>query len=135
MGDGLRQHKVFVDEFGVNVWTARSKGRAPIGARAVRIVEGQRGSNVTICLAISPQFGLVHSSISPQAMTQERFGEFLLELAELMRFTDDNYVVRAYCVIMLGHTTTLPTLAIKAQYVIFQRTPPSSMHAKQPGRV
>ena len=93
MGDGLRQHKVFVDEFGVNVWTARSKGRAPIGARAVRIVEGQRGSNVTICLAISPQFGLVHSSISPQAMTQERFGEFLLELAELMRFTDDNYVV------------------------------------------
>lgn len=50
MVDGLHLHKVFIDEFGFNVWTSRSKGRAPQGQRAVRIVEGQRGKNVTVCI-------------------------------------------------------------------------------------
>ncbi len=63
MQDGLDLHKISIDEFGFNVWTSRSKGRAPQGERAVRIVEGQRGKNVTVCLAISPLIGLVHSAI------------------------------------------------------------------------
>ena len=57
---GLNRFKIFIDEFGVNVWTSRTKGRAAVGQRAVRIVEGQRGKNVTICLAISPEGRLVY---------------------------------------------------------------------------
>ena len=72
--------------------TSRSKGRALNGERAVRIVEGQRGQNVTICLAIS-SFGAVHASIFPGAMTQERFGKFLIELDQLLQILNGNYVV------------------------------------------
>ena len=55
-------HKVLVDEFGINVWTARMQGRAVRGERAVRLLEGQRGNNLTIYLAVSPILGLVHFS-------------------------------------------------------------------------
>ena len=58
MGDGLSIHKVFVNEFGANVSTSRTKGRASQGQRAVRIIEGQRGKNVTLCLAVCPILGL-----------------------------------------------------------------------------
>ena len=92
MGDGRNVRQVYVDEFGANVWMSRSKGRALTGERAVRIVEGQRGQNVTICLAIS-SFGIVHASIFPRAMTQERFGEFLIELDQLLQILNGNYVV------------------------------------------
>lgn len=93
MGDGLHVHKIFIDEFGFNVWTSRSKGRALRGQRAVRIVEGQRGKNVTVCLAISPVLGLVHSSIIEGGMKQELFAGFIMELAELLRYNDDPYVL------------------------------------------
>ena len=33
-------HKVFVDEFGINVWTARMQGRAVRGEHAVQLLEG-----------------------------------------------------------------------------------------------
>lgn len=94
MGDGRHLHKVFVDELGATVWTLRSKGRAPTGERVVRVVEGQEGQNVTICLAISP-LGVVHASIFPGAMTQERFADFLIELDKLLQVLDgdEDYVV------------------------------------------
>lgn len=93
MGDGLHTHKVFLDEFGCNVWTARTKGRSICGDRAVRVVEGQRGQNVTICLAVSPILGVVHYSIFAGGMTKERFSDFLVELGELMAIVNGNYVV------------------------------------------
>ena len=74
--DGLNRHKIFIDEFGINVWTARSKGRAVRGNRAVRIVEGQRGQNLTICLAISSYYGLIHSTTINGGMTGEMFSNF-----------------------------------------------------------
>lgn len=92
LGNGRNVLKVFVDEFGANVGTSRSKGRSSVGERAVRFVERQRGQNVTICLAIS-SLGVVHLSIFPGAMTKERFGEFLIELDQLLQILDENYVV------------------------------------------
>ena len=59
----------------------------------VRIVEGQRGRNVTICLAISPQLGLLHSSIFEGGVTQDKFSDYLMELSEFMRIVDSNYVI------------------------------------------
>ena len=82
-----------MDEFGVNVWTSRSKGRAAVGQRAVRIVEGQRGQNLTICLAVSSQIGLVHHTLLNGGMTRELFGEFVTELSQLLMYNDESYVV------------------------------------------
>ena len=93
MQDGLDLHKICIDEFGFDVWTSRTKGRAPQGARAVRIVEGQRGKNVTLCLAISPLIGLVHSSIMEGGMNKERFEGFIMELAQILMYNDDPYVL------------------------------------------
>ena len=38
----LEQPPELIDESGFNLWTARSRGRARRGARAVRVVNGQR---------------------------------------------------------------------------------------------
>ncbi len=57
LNTGTMGNLIFVDEFGSNIWTARTQGRAPVGERAVRIVEGQRGQNLTLCLAVSPVWG------------------------------------------------------------------------------
>ncbi len=84
MGDGLDIHKVFIDEFGANVWTSRTKGRAPRGQRAVRIVDGQRGKNGTLCLAVSPVLGVVHSSTFEGGMTQELFRDFITDAAAML---------------------------------------------------
>lgn len=81
---GVNQNTIYMDEFGVNIWTARTKGRAPVGQRAVRIVEGQRGHNLTLCLAISPRWGLLHSMFVNGGFTQEKFSDFVMELETLV---------------------------------------------------
>lgn len=40
---GLQQEIIFIDEAGINLWTRRTRGRAPRGQRAVRVVHGRRG--------------------------------------------------------------------------------------------
>ena len=52
---------IYVDESGFNLWTARTRGRARRGARAVRVVNGQRGANFTLILAVSSQRGVIYS--------------------------------------------------------------------------
>ena len=91
--EGLHQHKIFVDEFGVNIWTSRSKGRAQVGERAVRILEGQRGKNVTICLAVSAEIGLVHSVTIEGGMTNDLFTGFLMELSQILTFNEEPSVI------------------------------------------
>ena len=66
-------HRVFVDECGYNIWTARNQGRARIGDRAYRQVCGQRGRNVTVAVAISPTNGLVFHSAIISGMNTQRF--------------------------------------------------------------
>ena len=46
---------------GVLAW-ASCGGMAIIGERAYRQVAGQRGRNVTICLAVSPTNGLLYTT-------------------------------------------------------------------------
>ena len=93
MDEGINRNLIYVDEFGINVWTSRSKGRAPRGDRAVRIVNGQRGQNLTICLAVSPTLGLLHCRTYVGGMTQDRFEGFLIELVELMAILDEDHVI------------------------------------------
>ncbi|CAB3996352.1 Cyclin-dependent kinase-like 2 [Paramuricea clavata] len=70
-------HPVFIDECGFNIWTARSQGRARVGECAYHQVCGRKGRNITICLAVSQVFGLVHHTIQMGGMTRESFTEFL----------------------------------------------------------
>lgn len=93
VSEGLNQLKIFVDEFGINLWTSRTKGRSPKGERSVSIVEGQRGRNITICLAVSDTLGLVHSRILEGGMTKDRFSDFLSEMVELLEFQEDHFVI------------------------------------------
>ena len=77
----------------MNIWTSRTKGRSRKGDRAVSIVEGQRGSNITICLAVSDRLGLVHSLILEGGMTKDRFSDFLSELVELLATQEEQFVI------------------------------------------
>ena len=67
-----------------------------ISERAVRIVEGQRGKNVTVCWAISPLIGLVHSAVMEGGMTRNRFSGFVMELAQLLMYNDEPYILLCY---------------------------------------
>jgi hypothetical protein len=84
MNDGLQRNLVYMDETGFNVWTARTRGRARRGEAAVRIVEGQRGRNLTVILAVSPTLGLVHHAIHERTVRADSIGDFVSELEELL---------------------------------------------------
>jgi hypothetical protein len=84
LDEGSLQHLIYMDEFGVNLWTARTQGWAPRGNRAVAIVNGQRGLNLTICLAISPTLGLVHANLLDGGFRNEHFVDFLSEVDQLI---------------------------------------------------
>ena len=84
MSDGIERHLIFLDEMGANVWTSRSQGRSVRGQRAVRICDGQRGRNLTVCLAASPNWGLLHWKFIRGGMTKDLFSDFLSELSVLV---------------------------------------------------
>lgn len=44
LNSGLQQELIFIDEAGINLWTRRTRGRAPRGQRAVRVINGRRGN-------------------------------------------------------------------------------------------
>ena len=75
-------HTIFIHECGFHIWTARNYGRSQRGDRAYRQVCGQRGRNITICLAISPVFGLVHHIIQMGGMNGESFNNFLMNISQ-----------------------------------------------------
>ncbi|CAB4007607.1 Cyclin-dependent kinase-like 2 [Paramuricea clavata] len=82
LGEAIQRQIVFIDECGFNVWTARSQGRALRGDRAYRQVSGQKGRNISIILAVSSTFGLVHHSMHIGGTNRDRFQVFLDECAQ-----------------------------------------------------
>lgn len=84
MNDGVnRPEIVFIDESGINLYTVRTRGRARRGERAVRVVNGRRGPNFSLCFAISSTRGLIHHTTRQGGMTSEAFVEFLECLSPL----------------------------------------------------
>jgi hypothetical protein len=78
MNEGhLQERLVYVDECG-------SKGWSAAGERAVRMTDGQRGPNVTVVLAVSPQLGLVHHACHVGGFTEELFTAFCSEVSALV---------------------------------------------------
>ena len=93
MEAGIFAHNlIYVDEFGCNLWTARTKGWAGAGERAVMMSDSQRGQNLTVVLASSPQLGLVHLRHHTGGFTEVKFHEFMSEVSALV---DDSFVVLA----------------------------------------
>lgn len=95
LNDGVnRPEIVFIDEAGINLYTARTRGRARRGERAVRVVNGRRGPNFTLCFAVSSTRGLVSHATREGGMTGEAFVEFLEHLsptcADAAAFVFDN---------------------------------------------
>jgi hypothetical protein len=79
----LRENCVYIDESGFNVWTKRSYGRSSKGSRCFRVCNGQRGKNISLCMAISSQ-GVLHSKLLIGAFNRELYTEFLIELSETL---------------------------------------------------
>lgn len=72
---------IYVDEAGINIWTKRTRGRARRGERAVRVVQGRRGQNLTMTFAVSAQGGLIYHELFQGGMTAPRFNTFLESVA------------------------------------------------------
>ena len=58
----------------------RTRGRAPKGQQAVRVVAGQRGRNLTVIFVISNRRGLLEHNLQVGGMTGDLFVNFLEEL-------------------------------------------------------
>lgn len=82
--DGVGQELIFIDEAGINLWVQRTRGRAPVGQRAVRVVGGQRGRNFTVVFAVSNRRGLINHDIFEGGMTCEKFHTFLMNTSALI---------------------------------------------------
>ena len=77
---GMGEHRVYVDETGLNLHISRSRGRAAVGERAARIVCGRRGHNMTVIMAISDQVGVLYYEVVWGGVTAEIFGDSLASL-------------------------------------------------------
>jgi len=75
---------IYVDETGVNLWTARRSGRAPVGESPRLLVSSQPGANRSIAMAVCPGLGVLHSTIRAAAFNAEAFQRYMEELAEIV---------------------------------------------------
>ena len=85
----LSPRVIYIDESGYNVWTQRTRGRAIVGERAVRIVNSQRGRNVTLILAISAQRGIEYFSFHVGGTTAVVFQTFFSALSQTIGVDND----------------------------------------------
>ena len=75
--------KVYIDEFGCNLWLKRTFGRSLKGTPAIRKVCGQRGRNLTSIVAICHD-GLLHHNSFYGSLTQDLCQDFINELTALL---------------------------------------------------
>ena len=94
MGHAVVNHTVFIDDYGYNIWTSRTQGRARRGGRAFRQVCGQRGRNVTVIMVISPTSGLVFHCAVILEMNARRFDDFLTQTR--LNLDPDEHVIFIY---------------------------------------
>ena len=112
--EGLREHRIYVDEMGFNLYASRAYGRAPRGQRVHRIVGGQRG-NITLIAAISNTGGLVYHETHTQSVKKEIFTDFLTSLEAILRSCDnpDAVIVMDNAPIHRNIEEVFPNLNIK----------------------
>ena len=74
----LDQSLVFADEFGVNLHSTPHYGWAPSGETPRQVVPDQRGSNISVALALTADGTLVHQ-IQTRPFNASSFTEFLAD--------------------------------------------------------
>ena len=85
LNDGIQRNEpVYVDETGINLYCARTRGRAPAGQLAVRVVNGRRGRNITLCLAVSNIRGLSYHQMLEGEMDAETFQQFIRHVSTIV---------------------------------------------------
>ena len=93
----ITMKKIYIDEFGCNIHTRRSQGRAKTGDRAYRTVSGQKGPNITVCVAVSADQGLEHFEIITGGMTKAKFINFL-QVVSGNFLLDNGLTSDGYCI-------------------------------------
>ncbi|RXN25040.1 receptor-type tyrosine- phosphatase U-like protein [Labeo rohita] len=79
-----RPHEyLFLDEAGFNLQKRRQRGRNIIGQRTITEVPGQRGGNLTLCVAMGSE-GLVHRHAVLGSYNTQRLLTFLEELRDIL---------------------------------------------------
>lgn len=74
---------VYIDESGFHVWLKRSYGRSLKGKRCFTVCEGQRGKNISLCMAFGVE-GVLQWKLVNGPFTRESYTEFLVELSEIL---------------------------------------------------
>lgn len=80
--NGEGRELIYVDETGHNLWISRTRARAPRGQRAVRVVGGRTGPNLTLTIAVSNIRGLLFSSTKEGGANIASFNQFLHDASE-----------------------------------------------------
>jgi transposase len=83
---------VYIDETGYNVWIKRSYGRSSKGKRCFTVCDGQRGKNISLCMAIGLD-GVLHWKLVNGPFTRESYTEFLVELSEMLEGEKFNFIM------------------------------------------
>jgi transposase len=91
-GDVTPEECIYIDESGFNVWIKRNYGRSSSGKRCFTVCNGQRGRNISLCMAIGLN-GVLHWKLINDSFNRERFTEFLMELSEMLAGTRFHFVV------------------------------------------
>jgi hypothetical protein len=78
----LHMEFIFLDEFGIQIGTQRRFGRAPRGQVAQQITPLTRSANISVCLAVSPNRGLIFHDVTQGSFDRETFELFIDSLAE-----------------------------------------------------
>jgi len=87
---------VYIDECGINLFTRRTQGRAPVGQPVRQRVLGARMANIILIMAINADLGLVHFDLRQQTVNHARYQEFIDDLINLEaahRFNGSVHVV------------------------------------------
>ena len=57
---GTNEEIIYIDDSDFNLWLARTRGRACVGQRAVRVVDARKGPNFTCSIAVSNMRRIIH---------------------------------------------------------------------------
>ena len=108
LGVGKFKKVIYVDEFRANLWMRRSYTRSSSTTRPDRVMNGQRGLSVSVCVAITREKAL-HHSIKDQKFSPDDFETFLTELNQQLLQTQEP---GSYAVVLeeskIRHSSSLP---------------------------
>lgn len=73
-------HIIYIDECGFNLFQRRTQGRAPVGERVRRQIDGVRMRNMNFIMAINSDHGLIAHDLQQQTLDHARYQLFIDDL-------------------------------------------------------